>query len=120
MNIERLHPLFEDILSEMERELKSYASLFCAERGYYIDDSILVVDDAGLLPVIRVSLTPALRYELPQLAHLAAELENDLNNIIFDYAYNTRHRIGAEDSKTIAHMPYVSEHAWRLMTVSQN
>ena len=120
MNIERLHALFEVLLSEIEGELKSYASLFCAERGYCIDDSILIVDDAGLLPAIRVALTPALRYELPQLAHLAAELENDLNNIVFDYAYNMRHRIGAEDLETIEHIPYVSEHAWRLMTVSQN
>jgi len=69
----------------------------------------------GLLPAIRVALTPALRYELPQLAHLAAELEHDLTNIVFDYAYNTRHKIGAEDLKTIGHIPYVSEHIWRLM-----
>jgi hypothetical protein len=120
MDIERLHQLFETLISEMERELKSYASLFCAERGYCINDSILVVDDAGLLPAIHVALTPALRYELPQLAHLAAELEDDLNNIVFDCAYNTRHKIGAEDLTTIEHIPYVSEHVWRLMTVQQN
>ena len=120
MNIERLHQLFNAILSEMERELKSYASLFCAERGYCINDSIMVVDDGGLLPTIRVALTPALRYELPQLAHLTAELENDLNNIVFNYAYDTRHKIGAEGSRTIGHIPHVSEHVWRLITVSQN
>jgi hypothetical protein len=120
MNIERFHPLFEAVLSEIERELKSYASLFCAERGYCINDSILALDDAGLLPTIRVALTPALRYELPQLAQLAAELENDLNNIVFDYAYNIRHKIGADDSKTIEHIPYVSEHVWRLMAMPQN
>jgi hypothetical protein len=120
MKIERLHQLFNVIVSEMERELKSYASLFCAERGYCINDSIMVVDDGGLLPAIHVALTPTLRYELPELAHLAAELEDELNNIVFDYAYNTRCRIGAEGSKTIGHIPHVSEHVWRLMTVSQN
>jgi hypothetical protein len=120
MNIERLHQLFDAILSEMERELKSYASLFCAEHGYFINDSITVVDDGGLLPAIRVALTPALRYEPRQLAHLAAELENELNNIVFEYAYNTRQRIGAEGSKTIEHIPHASEHVRRLMTVSQN
>ena len=120
MNIERLCQLFDVIVSELEEELKSYASLFCAERGYCIDDSIMVVDDEGLLPEIHVALTPALRYELPQLAHLAAELENDLNNIVFSYAYNTRYGIGAEGPKTIDQIPHVSERVWRLMTASQN
>ena len=120
MKVEKLRQLFKTVLSEMKKELQSYAWLFCAERGYCIDDSLLVVDDAGLLPAVRVALTPALRYELPQLAHLAAELENDLTNIVFDYAYNTRHKIGAEDLKTIGHIPYVSQHIWRLMTVPQN
>ena len=120
MKVEKLRQLFEAVLSEMKKELQSYAWLFCAERGYCINDSLLFVDDAGLLPTIRVALTPALRYELPQLAHLTAELENDLTNIVFDYAYNTRHKIGAEDLKTIEHIPYVSEHVWRLMTVPQN
>jgi len=45
--------------------------------------------------------------------------ENDLTNIVFDYAYNTRHKIGAEDLKTIEHIPYVSEHVWELMTAPQ-
>src|SRR5208337_5635742 len=120
MKVEQLRQLFKAVLSEMKKELQSYAWLFCAERGYCINDSLLVVDDAGLLPAIHVALTPALRYELPQLAHLTAELENDLTNIVFDYAYNTRHKIGAEDLKTIGHIPYVSEHIWRLMTVPQN
>jgi hypothetical protein len=120
MNVEKLRQLFKAVLSEMNGELKSYAWLFCAERGYCINDSLLVVDDAGLLPAIRVALTPALRYELPQLAHLAAQLEHDLTNIVFDYAYNTRHKIGAEDLKTIGHIRYLSEHIWRLMTVPQN
>jgi hypothetical protein len=120
MKVEKLRQLFKAVLSEMKKELQSYAWLFCAERGYCIDDSLLVVDDAGLLPAIRVALTPALRYELPQLAHLAAELENDLTNIVFDYAYNTRHKIGAEDLKTVEHIPYISEHVWELMTAPQN
>jgi hypothetical protein len=120
MKVEKLRQLFKAVLSEMKKELKSYAWLFCAERGYSIDDSLLSVDDAGLLPAIRVALTPALRYELPQLAHLAGELENDLTNIVFDYAYNTRHKIGAEDLKTIEHIPYISEHAWGLLTTPQN
>ncbi|MGB9370723.1 MAG: hypothetical protein WCB79_02130 [Halobacteriota archaeon] len=120
MKVEKLRQLFKAVLSEMKKELQSYAWLFCAERGYCIDDSLLFVDDAGILPAIRVALTPALRYELPHLAHLADELENDLTNIVFDYAYNTRHKIGAEDLKTIGHIPYVSEHIRQLMTVPQN
>ena len=120
MKVEKLKQLFKAVLSEMKKELQSYAWLFCAERGYCISDSLLVVDDAGLLPAIHVALTPVLRYELPQLADLTAELENDLTNIVFDYAYNTRHKIGAEDLKAIGHIPYVSEHLWRLMTVPQN
>ena len=120
MKVEKLRELFKAVLSEMKKELQSYAWLFCAERGYCINDSLLFVDDAGLLPGIRVALTPALRYELPQLSHVAAELENDLTNIVFDYAYNMRHKIGAEDLKTIERIPYVSEHVWRLMTAPQN
>ena len=120
MNIERFHPLFNAVLSEMERELKSYASLFCAERGYCIDDSTLFFDDTALMPWVHVALKPALRYGVQELAALAAALENDLNNIVFDCAYNTRHKIGAEDSKTIEHVPYVSEHLRQLMIVSQN
>jgi len=120
MNVEKLRKLFKSVLSEMKKELKSYAWVFCAQRGYCINDSLLVVDDAGLLPAIRVALTPALRYDLPQLGHLVAELENDLTNIVFDYAYNTRHKIGAEDLKTLEHIPYVSEHIRRLMTMPQN
>ena len=120
MKVEKLRQLFKAVLSEMKKELQNYAWLFCAERGYSIDDSLLYVDDVGLLPAIRVALTPALRYELPQLAHLAGELENDLTNIVFDYAYNTRHKIGAEDLKTIEHIPYISEHAWGLLTTPQN
>ncbi|HYC20686.1 MAG TPA: hypothetical protein VEF35_08755 [Candidatus Bathyarchaeia archaeon] len=120
MKVEKLRELFKAVLSEMKKELQSYAWLFCAERGYCIDDSLLFVDNAGILPAIRVALTPALRYEVPQLAHLAGELENDLTNIVFDYAYNTRHKIGAEDLNTIEHIPYVSEHVWRLMTAPQN
>jgi hypothetical protein len=120
MNIERLHPLFEDVLSEMQRELKSYASLFCAERGYCVDDSTLFVDDTALMPGIRVALKPALRYGAQELADLAAVLEDDMNNIVFDYAYNTRHKIGAEDSKTIESIQYVSEHMRQFMIVPQN
>jgi hypothetical protein len=119
MKVDKLRALFKAVLSEMSKDLKNYAWLFCVERGYYINDSLLVVDDAGLLPAIRVALTPTLRYELSQLTRLAAELENDLTNIVFDYAYNMRHKIGAEDLKTIEHIPYLSEHAWRL-TVPQN
>ena len=61
MKVEKLRQLFKAVLSEMKKELKSYAWLFCAERGYSIDDSLLYVDDAGLLPAIRVALTPALQ-----------------------------------------------------------
>jgi hypothetical protein len=120
MKIDKLRKLFKVVLCELGKELKSYARLFCAERGFCVNDSHLVVNDAGLLPAIRIELTPALRYELPQLMRLAAELENDLTNIVFDYAYNRRHKIGAEDRKTIEFIPYLDECTWRLMMVPQN
>ncbi|MEI7827846.1 MAG: hypothetical protein WCI87_08660 [Euryarchaeota archaeon] len=120
MNIERLRPLFEAALSEMETEMKSYVSLFCAECGYCINDSTLFFDDAALLSGVRVALKPALRYGVQELADLAVALEDELNNIVFDHAYNTQHKIGAEDSKTIEYIPYVSEHMRRFMIVPQN
>lgn len=120
MNIERLHPLFEAVLSEMERELKSYASLFCTECGYCVDDSTLFFDDEAVLPGVRVALKPALRYGVQELADLAAALEDDLNNIVFNHVYNTRHKIGAEDSKTIEYIPYINEHLRQFMIVPQN
>jgi hypothetical protein len=120
MKIDKLRELFKVVLCELSKELKSYARLFCAERGFCVNDSYLVVDDAGLLPAIRVELTPALRYELPQLMRLAAELENDLTNIVFDYAYNKRHKIGAEDRKAIESITYLDKRTWQLMKVPQN
>ncbi|HYA33795.1 MAG TPA: hypothetical protein VEG65_07380 [Candidatus Bathyarchaeia archaeon] len=120
MKADKLRELFKTVLFEMNKELKSYAWLFCAERGFSVSDSILFVDDAGLLPEIRAALTPTLRYDLAQLANLVAELENDLNNIVFEYAYNRRYNIGGEDRKTIERMPSLNEHVLQLMSIAQN
>ena len=47
-------------------------------------------------------------------------LEDDLNNIVFDYAYNGRHKIGSEDSNLINLVPYLGEHVAPCLIVSQN
>jgi hypothetical protein len=120
MKIDKLRELFKVVLYEQNKELKSYAWLFCAERCFCVNDSLLVVDDAGLLPQIRVTLTPTLRYDSSQLTSLVTELESDLTNIVFDYAFNKRYVIGAEDQKTIEHIPSFSEQVWQLTSIPQN
>jgi hypothetical protein len=120
MNIERIHFSFKTVASDANSKLKSRASFFCADHGYYVDDLTLFFDDTGLLPGVHVELRPALNYDEGTLTELEMALEHDLNNIVFDYAYNTRHIIGAEDSITVRSIAHVSECMPQLVTASQN
>jgi len=120
MEIKRLHNSFKAIVTETNRELKSYASLFCADRGYYLDDLTLFVDDTRLMPGVHVALQPALNYDQQALNELEVALEDDLNNIVFDSSYNSQHKISAEDSITVRSIPYISECLLQLVTASQN
>jgi hypothetical protein len=120
MNIESLRLSFKDVVSKQKRELKSYASLFCAEQGYYIEDLALFFDDTALLPCLVVEFTPTLHYGEQALKELTAALEKDLNNIVFNYAYNRRYKIGTEDSSIVRSIPRISEHMPQLVTASQN
>lgn len=120
MEIKKLSSLLEETLSKMERDLKRYALLLCAEHGYCLDDLTLFFDDSTLAPGVRVSLTPTLRYESQELDGLVAALEEDLNNIVFDRAYNRRDEIGAEDSNPIKPVPYLGEYVRPLLIASQN
>jgi hypothetical protein len=120
MNIERLNVSFKEVVLEQKKELKSYASLFCAARAFYAEDLTLFFDDTGLMPGVRVALQPALHYDEQALTELEVALEQDLNNIVFDYAYNARHKIRAEDSKTVRSIPHISKCMPQLVTASQN
>lgn len=120
MEIKRLCSLLAEALSKMEGDLKRYASLFCAEHGYYMEDITLFFDNSALAPSIRMSLTPSLSYDSQVLDVLAATLEDNLNNIVFDYAYNRRHKIGLEDSNSVNLMPYLGAHVAPGLIVSQN
>ena len=120
MEIERLCSLLAEALSKMEGALKRYASLFCAEQGYYMEDIRLFFDNSALAPGLRLSLNPSLSYDSQVLGILTATLEDDLNNIVFDYAYNGRHKIGSEDSNLINLVPYLGEHVAPCLIVSQN
>jgi hypothetical protein len=120
MDIKRLHFSFRNIVLESNRELKNYASLFCADHGYCVDDLSLFFDDSGLIPGVRVALQPALHYDEQALTELNVALEKDLNNIVFDYAYNNRQKISAEDSNTVRSIPRISEYMPQLLSASQN
>jgi hypothetical protein len=120
MNIRRIHFIFKTFFSEANSELKCHASLFCADRGYYVNNLTLFFDDNELVPGVSVALLPALNYDKQALKELEVALEDDLNNIIFNYAYNTRYMIGAEDSMTVMSIPYISEYMSQLVITSQN
>jgi hypothetical protein len=120
MNTKSIHFIFETFFSEANSELKSHASLFCADRGYYVEDLTLFFGDTELVPGVSVALLPALHYDKQALKELEVALEDDLNNIIFNYAYNARHMIGAEDSMTAMSIPYISECMSQLVITSQN
>jgi hypothetical protein len=120
MKLERFHISFETIVSEANSELKSRVLLLSAHRGYHIDDLTLFFDDTGFMPGVRVALRPILNYDKQVLSELEVVLENDLNNIVFDYVYNSRHKISSEDSSTIMCIPHISECIPQLVIASQN
>ena len=120
MELKRVHSCFKNVVSEANSELKSHVSLLCADLGYYVDHLTLFFDDTGFMPGVRVALRPTLNYDEQTLSELEAALEKDLNNIVFDYVYNSRHKISAEDSNTVMCIPYVSECISQLVIASQN
>jgi hypothetical protein len=120
MKVETLSKLFGAVLLDMKEELKSYSRLFCLEHGYVIEDFNLFLKGATLLPEIRVTLEPALGYERKDLALCKAQIEDELNNIVFAYAYNNQHRIHAEEQQTIERVTFVSQNVRQLMTAQQN
>jgi len=120
MKLETLSKLFRAALVDMEAELKSYSRLFCLEHGYVIEDLNLFLKGATLLPEIRVTLESALGYERKDLARCKAQVEDELNNIVFAYAYNNQHCIHAEEEQTIERVTFVSQNVRQLMTVQQN
>jgi hypothetical protein len=120
MEIKKLRYLLEETLSKMKGDLTRYALLLCSERGYCLKDVTLSFDDAALAPGIRVGLTPALRYDPQELNVLAAMLENNLDNIVFEHAYNERQKIGAEDSNPIKLVTYLNDYVRSSLIASQN
>jgi formyltetrahydrofolate hydrolase len=120
MELKRFHISFKTVVSEAKSELKSHVSLLCADHGYYIDNLTLFLDDTGLMPGVRVALRPTSSYDEQALSELEAALENDLNNIVFDYVYNSRNKISAEDSSTVMCISHISECISQLVLASQN
>jgi hypothetical protein len=120
MKIETVHVSFETIVSEAKSELKSRVLCLSAHHGYHIADLTLFFDDAGFMPGVRVALRPMLSYDKQELFKLEVELENDLNNFIFDYVYNSRRKIGAEDSSRVMRIPHIGECISQLVIASQN
>ena len=120
MKRETLHELFEIALYTKEEELKRYAEYFCAESGYSVNDFALRCETKALLPEIHASFRPTLNYDARDLFQLTTELEDDLNNIVFEHAYNMHFRIGAENARTIEHLPLFCESLQQLSIVRQN
>lgn len=119
MNLNRLHYSYRTIILETSQELKNYASLFFTDRGYCVDDLSLFFDDSGLIPGVRVALQPALNYDKQALKELKVALEDDLNNIVFDYAYNTQYKIYADDSRMIS-LRHIRESLPQFVIAAQN
>ena len=120
MKLNRFHISFKTIVSEAKSELKSRVLSLSADRGYYIDNLTLFFEDTGFMPGVRVSLQPTLNYDVHALSELETALETDINNIVFNYIYNSRHKISAEDSSTVLCIPHISECISQLVIASQN
>src|SRR5659263_739033 len=93
MKLNRFHISFKTIVSEAKSELKSRVLSLSADRGYYVDNLTLFFEDTGFMPGVRVSLQPTLNYDVHALSELETALETDINNIVFNYIYNSRHKI---------------------------
>ncbi len=120
MKLETLQQLFRAVLVEMQDELRSYSKLLCLEHGYQIENLTFAIERETLFPAVDVSLTPSLNYEQEELARVREHIEEDLNNIIFDYAFNSQHYVQAEEHRSVEHTAFLSRNVKHLLAASQN
>lgn len=120
MRLEILQQLFRAALADMQDELKSYSKLLCFEHGYEIDEFKFTIEGETLFPAVGVSLTPSLCYEREELARFKELIEEDLNNIVFDYAFNSQHHAQKEEHRSVEQMSFVSQNYKHLLVASQN
>ncbi|MDD1721058.1 MAG: hypothetical protein LUP95_03630 [Euryarchaeota archaeon] len=120
MKLETLQQLFRAVLVDMQDELRSYSKLLCLEHGYEVDDLNFTMESETLFPAVDVSLTPALYYEREELARFKELVEEDLNNIVFDYAFNRQHHAQADEHLSVERTAFVSQNIKHLLTASQN
>ncbi len=120
MRLNVLQQLFRAVLVDMQDELRSYSKLLCLEYGYEVDELKFKLEDETLFPTVDVSLTPSLRYEDGELARFKERIEEDLNNIIFDYAFNRQHRAQMEERRSVKYIEFLSQNCSHLLGASQN
>ncbi len=120
MKLEILQQLFRAALADMQDELRSYSKLLCIEHGYEIDDLAFTIESESLFPAVGVSLTPSLHYEGEDLARFREIIEEDLNNIVFDYAFNSQHHAQAEERRSVEYAAFLSQNSKYLLAASQN
>ncbi len=120
MKLEALQQLFRAVLVDMHDELRSYSKLLCLQHGYEIDDLKFAVESEALFPAIGVSLVPSLRYEPEELARFKELVEQDLNNIVFDYAFNLQHHAQVEEHRSVEYSAFISENFKHLSAALQN
>ncbi len=120
MRLETLQQLFRAVLADMHDELRSYSKLLCLEHGYQIENLTFAIEHETLFPAVGVSLTPSLNYEKEELARVREHIEEDLNNIIFDYAFNRQHRVQAEERRSVEHASFLSQNINHLLAAPQN
>ncbi len=120
MKLDILRQLFRATLTDMQEELRSYSKLLCLQHGYEIDDLTFAIEQEALFPAIGVSLTPSLRYEQEELARFRELIEEDVNNIVFDHAFNRQHGAQAEEQRPVEREAFVSQNCKHLLVASQN
>ncbi len=120
MRLEILQQLFRAVLADMQDELRSYSKLLCFEHGYEIDEFEFTIEGKTLFPEVGVSLTASLCYEQEELARFKQLIEEDLNNIVFDYAFNCQHHAQKEEYRSVEQMAFVSQNCKHLLAASQN
>ncbi len=120
MKLEVLQQLFQAVLVDMHEELRSYSKLLCLEHGYQIDDLNFTIESDTFFPSIGVSLVPSLHYEHDAFTRFRELIEDDLNNIVFDCAFNSQHHAQAEEYRSIKHIAFVSHNCKDLLIASQN
>ncbi len=120
MRLNVLQQLFRAVLVDIQDELRSYSKLLCLEHGYEIDDLKFEIESDALFPAVDVSLTPSLCYEERELARFKELIEEDLNNIVFDYAFNQQHHAQMEEHRSVKQLEFVSQNCRHLLGASQN